>query len=90
MTSKTKNINADKSTHTQMDLCKNNDHFGSDQSRPFLDRHSKFLEIIHNMYNFLTSPGYVQDGIFCHFLASMFSGLVTTAASMPVDIAKTR
>ena len=33
---------------------------------------------------------YVQDGIFCHFLASMFSGLVTTIASMPVDIAKTR
>ena len=33
---------------------------------------------------------YFQDGIFCHFLASMFSGLVTTIASMPVDIAKTR
>ncbi len=32
----------------------------------------------------------VQDGIFCHFLASMISGLVTTIASMPVDIAKTR
>lgn len=26
----------------------------------------------------------------CHFVASMISGLVTTAASMPVDIAKTR
>lgn len=38
----------------------------------------------------ILSTGYVQDGIFCHFLASMFSGLVTTAASMPVDIAKTR
>ena len=38
----------------------------------------------------LSSAGYVNDGIFCHFLASMFSGLVTTAASMPVDIAKTR
>ncbi|CAJ0951456.1 unnamed protein product, partial [Mesorhabditis belari] len=34
--------------------------------------------------------GYVQDGIFCHFLASMLSGLATTIASMPVDIAKTR
>eukprot|EP00088_Acartia_fossae_P045690 TRINITY_DN4923_c0_g1_i1.p1 TRINITY_DN4923_c0_g1~~TRINITY_DN4923_c0_g1_i1.p1 ORF type:complete len:306 (-),score=73.13 TRINITY_DN4923_c0_g1_i1:409-1326(-) len=33
---------------------------------------------------------YVPDGIFCHFLASMISGLVTTIASMPVDIAKTR
>ena len=26
----------------------------------------------------------------CHFVASMISGLVTTAASMPVDIVKTR
>ena len=26
-----------------------------------------------------------QDGIFCHFVASMISGLVTTIASMPVD-----
>ncbi|CAJ0585635.1 unnamed protein product, partial [Mesorhabditis spiculigera] len=34
--------------------------------------------------------GYVKDGIFCHFLASMCSGLATTIASMPVDIAKTR
>ena len=32
----------------------------------------------------------MQDGIFCHFVASMISGLVTTIASMPVDIAKTR
>ena len=38
----------------------------------------------------ILETGYIQDGIFCHFLASMFSGLVTTAASMPVDIAKTR
>ncbi|EYB91577.1 hypothetical protein Y032_0204g1882 [Ancylostoma ceylanicum] len=29
-------------------------------------------------------------GIFCHFLASMISGLATTIASMPVDIIKTR
>lgn len=35
-------------------------------------------------------PGYFQDNILCHFCASMISGLVTTAASMPVDIAKTR
>ncbi len=39
---------------------------------------------------FILETGYVQDGILCHFIASMFSGLVTTAASMPVDIAKTR
>lgn len=38
----------------------------------------------------ILGSGYVNDGIFCHFLASMFSGLVTTTASMPVDIAKTR
>uniref|UniRef100_A0A8R1DNK3 Mitochondrial 2-oxoglutarate/malate carrier protein n=1 Tax=Caenorhabditis japonica TaxID=281687 RepID=A0A8R1DNK3_CAEJA len=38
----------------------------------------------------LLSSGKVQDGIFCHFLASMISGLATTIASMPVDIAKTR
>ena len=33
---------------------------------------------------------FLKDGVFCHFWASMFSGLVTTTASMPVDIAKTR
>ena len=33
---------------------------------------------------------YFSDNIFCHFCASMISGLVTTVASMPVDIAKTR
>uniref|UniRef100_A0A915D7R9 Mitochondrial 2-oxoglutarate/malate carrier protein n=1 Tax=Ditylenchus dipsaci TaxID=166011 RepID=A0A915D7R9_9BILA len=32
----------------------------------------------------------LQDGIFCHFCASMISGLATTIASMPVDIVKTR
>jgi len=40
--------------------------------------------------NYDTFTLYVKDGVFCHFLASMFSGLVTTIASMPVDIAKTR
>uniref|UniRef100_A0AC35FCP1 Mitochondrial 2-oxoglutarate/malate carrier protein n=1 Tax=Panagrolaimus sp. PS1159 TaxID=55785 RepID=A0AC35FCP1_9BILA len=33
---------------------------------------------------------YIKDGIFCHFLSSMISGLATTIASMPVDIVKTR
>jgi len=33
---------------------------------------------------------FFKDGVICHFVASMFSGLVTTIASMPVDIAKTR
>ena len=33
---------------------------------------------------------FFKDGVLCHFVASMFSGLVTTTASMPVDIAKTR
>jgi len=36
------------------------------------------------------STGYFSDNIFLHFVASMISGLITTAASMPVDIAKTR
>jgi len=39
---------------------------------------------------FILATGYIQDGIGCHFVASMISGLVTTIASMPVDIAKTR
>ncbi|XP_068130067.1 mitochondrial 2-oxoglutarate/malate carrier protein [Hyperolius riggenbachi] len=39
---------------------------------------------------FLLDSGYFRDDILCHFCASMISGLVTTAASMPVDIAKTR
>lgn len=38
----------------------------------------------------ILNSGYIQDGIFCHFVASMISGLVTTIASMPVDIMKTR
>ena len=38
----------------------------------------------------ILSSGYVKDGIFCHFLSSMISGLATTIASMPVDIVKTR
>lgn len=36
------------------------------------------------------ATGKFTEGIFLHFCASMISGLVTTAASMPVDIAKTR
>lgn len=38
----------------------------------------------------LVGTGYFSEGIFLHFCASMISGLITTAASMPVDIAKTR
>lgn len=38
----------------------------------------------------LMPSGYFNDDILCHFCASMISGLVTTAASMPVDIVKTR
>jgi solute carrier family 25 oxoglutarate transporter 11 len=36
------------------------------------------------------ATGYFKENILLHFIASMISGLVTTAASMPVDIAKTR
>ncbi|KAK9888027.1 hypothetical protein WA026_000310 [Henosepilachna vigintioctopunctata] len=38
----------------------------------------------------LMKTGHFTQGIFLHFCASMISGLITTAASMPVDIAKTR
>ncbi|CAL8069213.1 unnamed protein product [Calicophoron daubneyi] len=38
----------------------------------------------------ILQSGYLKDGIGVHFLASMFSGLVTSAFSLPVDIAKTR
>lgn len=34
----------------------------------------------------LLSTSYFTDNINCHFWASMISGLITTAASMPVDI----
>lgn len=37
----------------------------------------------------LTSP-YFNDNIWCHFSASMISGLATTWASLPPDIVKTR
>uniref|UniRef100_A0A1L8DZR7 Mitochondrial 2-oxoglutarate/malate carrier protein n=1 Tax=Nyssomyia neivai TaxID=330878 RepID=A0A1L8DZR7_9DIPT len=39
---------------------------------------------------YLLSTGKFTEGIPMHFVASMISGLITTAASMPVDIAKTR
>lgn len=38
----------------------------------------------------LLSTGYFGENIALHFWASMISGLATTAASMPVDIVKTR
>jgi len=38
----------------------------------------------------LLKTGKFGDGIGVHFMASMISGLVTTIASMPVDIIKTR
>ncbi|XP_031832396.1 mitochondrial 2-oxoglutarate/malate carrier protein [Nomia melanderi] len=38
----------------------------------------------------LLDSGYFKENIVLHFVSSMISGLVTTAASMPVDIAKTR
>ncbi|XP_050293226.1 mitochondrial 2-oxoglutarate/malate carrier protein-like [Anthonomus grandis grandis] len=38
----------------------------------------------------LIGTGHFQEGIICHFFASMIAGLITTAASLPVDIIKTR
>jgi len=34
--------------------------------------------------------GYFEDNIVLHFASSMTSGAITTVASLPVDIAKTR
>ncbi|XP_055313538.1 mitochondrial 2-oxoglutarate/malate carrier protein-like [Sitodiplosis mosellana] len=39
---------------------------------------------------YLVRSGYFTEGIKLHFVASMMSGFITTVASMPVDIAKTR
>jgi len=51
----------------------------------------KWTAIIHLKYlSTSVCAGYFGDDILCHFCASMISGLVTTAASMPVDIVKTR
>lgn len=38
----------------------------------------------------LFCAGYFGNNLMTHFVASMISGLATTAASMPVDITKTR
>lgn len=38
----------------------------------------------------LVATKYFEEGLFLHFVASMISGFVTTLASMPVDIMKTR
>lgn len=38
----------------------------------------------------LLESGKFRDGILCHFTASLMSGFITTIASMPVDICKTR
>ncbi|KAL1465126.1 hypothetical protein WDU94_004717 [Cyamophila willieti] len=39
---------------------------------------------------FLLTLSYFEENIFCHFVSSMISAFITTVASMPVDIAKTR
>lgn len=38
----------------------------------------------------LIASGYFKEGMPLHFSASMIAGLITTTASMPLDIAKTR
>lgn len=49
------------------------------------------LAVTHTLHEYVcVFSGYFRDDILCHFCASMISGLVTTAASMPVDIVKTR
>ena len=46
--------------------------------------YSQFKEML------LAKTDYFKEGISTHFVASMISALVTTTASLPVDIAKTR
>ena len=55
----------------------------------------KSLQITYESVKYLLNlsilfVGYFKDDLLCHFAASMISGLATTIASMPVDIAKTR
>lgn len=38
----------------------------------------------------LLGSGYFSDNIYCHFAASLCSGLLATIVSMPADMAKTR
>ena len=38
----------------------------------------------------LVDSGLVKEGTLCQFMAAMFSGLLTTIASLPLDIIKTR
>eukprot|EP00027_Filamoeba_sp_ATCC50430_P010401 CAMPEP_0168558106 /NCGR_PEP_ID=MMETSP0413-20121227/9789_1 /TAXON_ID=136452 /ORGANISM="Filamoeba nolandi, Strain NC-AS-23-1" /LENGTH=274 /DNA_ID=CAMNT_0008589197 /DNA_START=227 /DNA_END=1051 /DNA_ORIENTATION=- len=40
--------------------------------------------------HFMLKHKYMEDGFYCHFVASIISGLVTTTATNPVDIVKTR
>lgn len=47
-----------------------------------------YLHLLYCIFPF--KIGYFEENIVLHFASSMISGLVTTAASMPVDIAKTR
>ena len=49
---------------------------------------SGYIQVILKRYNLVIKFLHLatsQDGIFCHFVASMISGLVTTIASMPVE-----
>ena len=60
-------------------------------SRYLTYRDTNYRGILNKLFVlFCIHEGYFQDNILCHFGASMISGLVTTIASMPVDIAKTR
>ncbi|XP_075228068.1 mitochondrial 2-oxoglutarate/malate carrier protein [Lycorma delicatula] len=48
------------------------------------------LSTYSQVKQFLLETGYFEENILLHFCSSMVSGLVTTVASMPVDILKTR
>lgn len=48
------------------------------------------INVVYYCSHYQYAIDYFTDNILAHFTASMISGLVTTIASLPVDITKTR
>ena len=40
--------------------------------------------------HYMINHGYLQEGIFCHFISSMVAGIVAAAVTSPVDLVKSR
>lgn len=78
-------------TSSLISKCGRIDVCSSDRTSCRTEVNLKCTAMIHFKYlSTSVCAGYFGDDILCHFCASMISGLVTTAASMPVDIVKTR